>query len=56
MSLGPTTNGFIDMMRCIKETTMGVDKWVEVNRNITKSHAKFMFNFKERPKRNMLKM
>lgn len=35
---------------------MGIDKWVEVSRRVTKAHVKYMFNFKEGPKRNMLKV
>jgi len=53
-NLGPTTDGFIGMMRCRKETVIGPNKWVEVSRRVTKAHSKSMFNFKQGPKIKML--
>ena len=35
---------------------MGPDKWVDVEKRISKSNEISMFNFKEGPKRNMLKV
>ena len=44
------------MMRHSKEAVMGPDKWAEVNKMVTKEDAKSIFNFKEKPKRKMLKV
>lgn len=43
-------------MRHRKEALKGPNKWVEVSKRVTKSHAKSMFNFKEDPKRKILKV
>lgn len=55
-NLGPTTNCFIDMMRCIKDAIMGPDKWAEVSKSVTKAHAQSIFNFKEGHKRKIVKV
>ena len=56
LKLGPTTDNFIEVMRKIKETTMGPDKWEVVKQRVTIEISKSMFNFKEGPKRKMLKV
>ena len=35
---------------------MGPDKWVDVEKRVSKAHAISMFNFKEGPKQKMLKV
>ena len=35
---------------------MGLDKWEDVKQKVTKEVAKSMFNYKEGPKRKMLKV
>ena len=54
--LGPTTDTFVEVMRKIKETVMGPDKWEDVKQRVTTEMAKSMFNFKEGMKRKMLKV
>ena len=54
--LEPTTDTFVEVMRKRKETVMSPDKWEVVKERITTTMAKSMFNFKEGPKRNMLKV
>jgi len=44
-------NSFIDMMRNRKEAVMGPDKLAKINKRVTKENEKYMFNFKEGPKR-----
>ena len=55
-TLGPATDTFVEVMRKRKETVMGPDKWEDVKQKVTKDVAKSMFNFKEGPKRKMLKV
>ena len=55
-NLGPTTDTFVEAMSKIKEIVMGPDKWEDVKQRVTKDMAKSMFNFKEGPKRKMLKV
>ena len=55
-TLGPTTDTFVEVMRKRKETVMGPDKWEDVKQRVTKDMVKSMFNFKEGPKRKMLKV
>ena len=55
-NLGPTTDTFVEVMRKRKETVMGLDKWEDVKKKVTKEVAKSMFNFKEGPKGKMLKV
>ena len=53
---GPTTDIFVEVMRKRKETVMGLDKWEDVKKRVTRDMAKSMFNFKEGPKIKMLKV
>ena len=39
-----------------KAQVMGPDKWVDVEKRVSKEHGISMFNFKERLKRQMLKV
>ena len=55
-NLGPTTDTFVEVMRNRKETVMGPDKWEDVKQIVTKDMVKSMFNFKEVPKRKILKV
>ena len=55
-NLGLTTDTFVEFMRKIKEIVMGPDKWEVVKQRVTIEMVKFMFNFKEVPKKNMLKV
>ena len=55
-TLGPMTNKFVEVMRKRKEIVMGPDKWEDVKKKVTKDVAKSMFNFKEGPKRKMLRV
>ena len=50
------TDAFVEMMRKRKETAMGPDKWEDVKQKVTSDMAKSIFNFKEGPKRKMLKV
>ena len=52
----PTIGSFIDMMRHKKEAVMGPNKWIEVNKMVTKEDEKYMFSLKEGLKRKMLKV
>jgi hypothetical protein len=54
--MGPTTNSFVDLMRRRKSEVMGPDKWDTVKNKVSKEDAISMFNFKEGPKRKMLKV
>jgi hypothetical protein len=54
--MGPTTDSFIDLMRRRKSEVMGPDKWEVVKSRVSKENAISMFNFKEGPKRKMLKV
>jgi hypothetical protein len=54
--MGPTTDSFIDLMRRRKSEVMGPDKWEVVKSRVSKEDAISMFNFKEGPKRKMLKV
>ena len=54
--LGPTTDTFVEVMRKRKETITGPDTWDDVKTRVTKEMEKSMFNFKEGPKRKMLKV
>jgi hypothetical protein len=55
-NLGPMTNTFIDLMRRCKKVVMGLDKWIEIEKRVSKEKVKSLFNFKEGPKRPMLKV
>ena len=44
--LGPTKDFFIDVMRRRKKIVMGLNKWAEVSKRVTKENEKSMFNFK----------
>jgi hypothetical protein len=55
-NLGPMTNTFIDMMRRHKQAVMGPDKWPKIEKRVSKEKAKSLFNFKEGPKKLMLKV
>ena len=47
LKLEPTTDTFVEVMRKIKETVMGLDTWEVVKQRVTTEMAKSMFNFKE---------
>jgi len=49
-SVGPTTNCFIHLMQMRKAQVMGPEKWVEIEKRVSKEDAISMFNFKEGPK------
>ena len=55
-NLGPTTYSFVELMRKRKETVIGPDKWQDIKQKFTRGEAKSMFNYKEGPKRKMLKV
>jgi hypothetical protein len=55
-NLGPTTDGFVDLMRRRRDQVMGPDKWDVVKERVTREQAKSMFNFKEGLKKDMLKV
>ena len=55
-NIGPTTDSFVEMMRKRKETVMGPDKWEDIKQKVTRDVAKSMSNYKEGPKRKMLKV
>jgi len=55
-NLGPTTDSFVELMRKRKETVIGPDKWQDIKQKVTRAEAKSMFNYKEGPKRKMLKV
>jgi hypothetical protein len=55
-NMGPTTDSFVDLMRRRKSEVMGPDKWDTVKNRVSKEDAISMFNFKEGPKRKMLKV
>jgi hypothetical protein len=54
--MGPTTDSFIDLIRRRKSKVMGPDKWEVVKSRVSKEVAIYIFNFKEGPKRKMLKV
>jgi hypothetical protein len=54
--MGPTTDSFIDLMRRRKSEVMGPDKWDAVKNKVSKENTISMFNFKDGPKRKMLKV
>ena len=56
LKMGPTTDSFVDLMRRRKSEVMGPDKWDTVQNRVSKEDAISMFNFKEGPKRKMLKV
>jgi len=56
LKMGPTTDSFVDLMRRRKSEVMGPDKWDTVKNKVSKEDAISMFNFKEGPKRKMLKV
>jgi hypothetical protein len=56
LKMGPTTDSFVDLMRRRKSEVMGPDKWDTVKNRVSKEDAISMFNFKEGPKRKMLKV
>ena len=56
LKMGPTTDSFVDIMRRRKSEVMGPDKWDTVKNRVSKEDAISMFNFKEGPKRKMLKV
>ena len=55
-SIGPTTNYFIHLMRMRKDRVMGPERWVDVEKRVSKVDVISMFNFKEGPKWKMLKV
>jgi hypothetical protein len=55
-NMGPTTDIFIDLMRWRKSEVMGSDKWDVLKNKFSKENTISMFNFKDGPKRNMLKV
>ena len=55
-TIGPTTYCFIHLMRMRRAQVMGLNKWVDVEKRVSKAYAISMFNFKEGLKRKMLKM
>ena len=56
-TIGPTTNFFIHLMQMRRAQVMGPDKWVDVEKRVSKAdYINSMFNFKEGPKRKMLKV
>ena len=56
LTLGPTTDTFVEVMRKIKEIVMGPDTWEVVKQSFPTKMAKSMFNLKEGLKRKMLKV
>jgi hypothetical protein len=52
----PTTDSFVDLMRWRKSEVMGPDKWDTIKNRVSKEYAISIFNFKEGPKRKMLKV
>ena len=54
--MGPTTDGFVHLSRTRKIEVMGPNKWVDVEKNVSKAQAISMLNFKECPKCKMLKV
>jgi hypothetical protein len=54
--MGPTLDSFVNLMRQQKSEVMGPDKWQGVKNRVSKEDAISMFNFKEGPKRKMLKV
>ena len=55
-TVGPTTYCFIHFMKMQRAQVMGPNKWVDVEKRVSKEYAISMFNFKEGPKRKMLKV
>ena len=54
--MGSMNDSFIDLMRRRKSEVMGPDKCDVVKSRVSKEDAISMFNFKEGPKRKMLKV
>jgi hypothetical protein len=54
--MGPSTDSFIDLMRHRKSEVMGPDKWNAIKNKVSKENTISMFNFKDGPKRKMLKV
>jgi hypothetical protein len=54
--MGPTNDSFIDLMRRQNSEVMGPDKWKVVTSRVSKEYTISMFNFKEGPKKKMLKV
>ena len=54
--LGPTTDSFVEVMRKRRETVIGPDKWQDIKKRVSRDDAKSMFNYKEGPKRKILKV
>jgi len=54
--MGPTTYSFVDLMRWKKSQMIGPGKWDAVKNKVSKENAISMFNFKDGPKRKMLKV
>jgi hypothetical protein len=54
--MGLTIDSFVDIMRRRNSEVMGLDKWAIVKNRVTKETFIYMFNFKEGPKRKMLKV
>jgi len=44
------TNTFIYLVRRCKKAVMGPDKWLEIEKRVSKEKARSMLNFKEGPK------
>ena len=54
--MGPTTDSYINLMRWRKSEVMGPDKRDTVKNRVSKEDVISMYNFKEGPKRKMLKV
>jgi hypothetical protein len=52
----PTTDSFVDLMKRRKSEVMGPDKWDTIKNRVSKEDTISMFNFKEGPKRKMMKV
>ena len=54
--MGTTNDSFVDLMRWRNSEVRGPDKWEAIKNRVSKEDAISMFNFKDGPKRKMLKM
>ena len=55
-TIGPTTDCFIHLMRMRRAQVMGPNKWVDVEKRVSKADAISMFNFKGGVKQKMIKV
>lgn len=46
-NIRPTTDNFIDLMRQRKKAVMSPNKWLEIQKKVSKDQARSLFNFKE---------